>query len=268
MLLSTPRSTWDSLFRSGFELRALLDSTTEKAKAAYRTAIGWQGAAPADPQPFLNLGSMLAEESDYDHAIPLLLKAAVLSRDNPKVHEELGHVFEAQRNLPEAQAELERPVVLAPDTSALRLKLGRIYRRAGMNDRARQEFDLCEMLNSTHSSTSTPNPLKPDRSAPHQWHLSPRRAGSKYKPAEAKKAGLIAALSRPRRVQGLSCSFQYLPMDRPAWKYPWYRFQSLLRRGIIRGDVAMVAPGLAENAAVVREVMRGIRNENRKWHRQ
>lgn len=142
-------------------------NSPEKAKAAYRTAIDWEGAAPTDPQPFLNLGSMLAEESDFDHATPLLLKAAALSPDNPKVHEELGHVFEARQNLPEAQAELERAVALAPGTSALHFKLGQIYRREGMHDRAQQEFALCEKLNSTHSSTSTPNPLKPDQPAPH-----------------------------------------------------------------------------------------------------
>jgi tetratricopeptide (TPR) repeat protein len=142
-------------------------NSPEKAKAAYQTAIEWQGAAPIDPQPFLNLGAMLAEESDFDHAIPLLLKAAALSPDNPKVHEELGHVYEAQQNLPQAQAELERAVALAPDTSALHFKLGQIYRREGMHDRAQQEFDLCEKLNSTHSSTSTPNPLKPNQPGPH-----------------------------------------------------------------------------------------------------
>jgi tetratricopeptide (TPR) repeat protein len=142
-------------------------NSPDKAKAAFQTAIEWQGAAPTDPQPFLNLGAMLAEESDFDHAIPLLLKAAALSPDNPKVHEELGHVYEAQQNLPQAQAELERAVALAPDTSALHFKLGQIYRREGMLDRAQQEFDLCEKLNSTHSSTSTPNPLKPNQPGPH-----------------------------------------------------------------------------------------------------
>jgi tetratricopeptide (TPR) repeat protein len=142
-------------------------NSPEKAKAAYQTAIDWQGAAPIDPQPFLNLGALLAEESDFDYAMPLLLKAAALSPDNPKVHEELGHVYEAQQNLPKAQAELERAVILAPDTSALHFKLGQIYRREGMHVRAQQEFALCEKLNSTHSSTITPNPLRPDQPAPH-----------------------------------------------------------------------------------------------------
>ena len=142
-------------------------NSPDKAREAFQTAIDWQGAAPTDPQPFLNLGTMLAEEPDFDHAMPLLLKAAMLSPDNPKVHEELGHVYEAQQNLPKAQSELERAVALAPDASALHFKLGQVYRREGMQESAQREFALCEKLNSTHSSTSTPNHLKPDQPGPH-----------------------------------------------------------------------------------------------------
>jgi tetratricopeptide (TPR) repeat protein len=136
------------------------------AKTAFQTAIDWQGDAPADPQPFLNLGTLLADESDFDHAIPYLIKAAALSPDNPKIHEELGRVYEAQKDLPKAQAELEQAIALAPNTSGLHFKLGQIYRREGLRDRAQHEFELCEKLNSTHSSTNTPNPFIPDRSAP------------------------------------------------------------------------------------------------------
>jgi tetratricopeptide (TPR) repeat protein len=142
-------------------------NSPDKAKAAFQTAIDWQGDSPRDPQPFLNLGTMLAEETDFDHAIPHLLKAAALSPDNPKVHEELGHVYEAQQNLPKAQSEFEQAVALSPNTSALHFKLGQIYRREGLHDRAQQEFELCEKLNSTHSSSNTPNPLRKDQPAPH-----------------------------------------------------------------------------------------------------
>jgi len=140
---------------------------TEKAKAAFQAAIDWQGEAPKDPQPFLNLGTLLADLSDFDQSIPYLTKAASLSPDNPRIHEELAEAYEGQKNLTGAQAELERAVALAPNTSALHFKLGQIYRREGLRDRAQQEFDLCEKLNSTHSSTSTPNPLMPGQPAPH-----------------------------------------------------------------------------------------------------
>lgn len=136
-------------------------NSADKARDAFQTAIDWQGAIPTDPQPFLNLGTMFADASDFDQALPHLLKAAALSSENPKVHEELGRVYEARQNFPKAQVELERAVALAPKTSALHYKLGQIYRREGMAERAQQEFALCEKLNSTHSSSSTPNPLKP-----------------------------------------------------------------------------------------------------------
>jgi tetratricopeptide (TPR) repeat protein len=130
----------------------------DEAKAAFRQAIEWQGDHPADPQPFLNLGTMLASEGALPEAMPLLTKAATLSPENPKVHEELGQVYESQKDLPKAQAELERAVALAPGTSGLHFKLGQIYRHEGMHDKAQREFDVCEKLNSTHSSANTPNP--------------------------------------------------------------------------------------------------------------
>jgi hypothetical protein len=52
-------------------------------------------------------------------------------------------------------------VALSPETSGLHFKLGQIYRREGNRERAQQEFDLCEKLNSTHSSSATPNLPKP-----------------------------------------------------------------------------------------------------------
>jgi tetratricopeptide (TPR) repeat protein len=139
----------------------------EKAKTAFQAAIDWQGDGPTDPQPFLNLGTLLADQNDFDRSVPYLAKAASLSPGNPKVHEELGQVYEAQKNPPKAQDELEKAVALAPDVSALHFRLGQIYRHEGFRERAQQEFDLCEKLNSTHSSSSTPNPLTPNQPAPH-----------------------------------------------------------------------------------------------------
>ena len=141
-------------------------NSLDKAKAAFQTAIEWEGDAPRDSQPFLNLGTMLADDGKLDEALPPLLKAASLSPENPKIHEELGQVYEAQKDLPKAQAELEQAVALAPSASGLHFKLGQIYRHENMHDRAQHEFDLCEKLNSTHSSSSTPNPLAPVQSSP------------------------------------------------------------------------------------------------------
>lgn len=130
-----------------------------KAKAAFQNAIDWEGTMPLDAQPFLNLGTLLADQSQFDAAIPYLQKAAALSPDNPTVHDELGHVYTAQQNLPKAQGELERAIALAPNISSLHFKLGQIYRKEGQKDRAQQEFAICAKLNGAHSSDKTPNPI-------------------------------------------------------------------------------------------------------------
>jgi len=130
----------------------------EKAKAAFQTAIEWQADSPHDPQPFLNLGTLLAEETNFEKALDWLERAAVLAPGNPKIHEELGHVYEASNQLAKAQAELEQATKLAPSIPSLHFKLGQIYRREGLVERAKQEFAQCEQLNSTHSFPNTPNP--------------------------------------------------------------------------------------------------------------
>jgi len=142
-------------------------NSPEKAKAAFHTAIDWQGDAPTDPQPFLNLGTLLVDGGDFEQATSYLVKAAALSPRNPRIHEELGRVYESQKNLPKAQDELEQAIALAPNTSGLHFKLGQIYRREGLRERAQQEFEICEKLNSTHSSANTPNPFNPNPSPPH-----------------------------------------------------------------------------------------------------
>lgn len=131
----------------------------KKAETAFQTAIEWQGDTPVDAQPFLNLGTLLADQSRTDQAIPYLIKAAALSSDNPTVHEELSRVYAAQQNLPKAQSELEKAVALAPNVSSLHFKLGQIYRKEGMRDRAQDEFAVCAKLSGSHSSDKTPNPI-------------------------------------------------------------------------------------------------------------
>jgi tetratricopeptide (TPR) repeat protein len=134
-------------------------NNTEKARAAFETAISWQGETPVDAQPFLNLGTLLADQGSFDQAIPYLLKAATLSPANPSIHEELSHVYAEQQNLPKAQGELERAIQLAPNISSLHFKLGQLYRKEGMTDRAKREFEICANLSGARSSDKTPNPL-------------------------------------------------------------------------------------------------------------
>lgn len=130
----------------------------EKARASFQNAINLQGEAPQDAQPFFNLGTLLADQNELDEALPLLKKAAALAPNNPSIHEELGKVYIAKRDLAGAQKEFEAAIALAPDISSLHYKLAQVYRKEGLTDQAEKEFARCEELSSTHSSTKTPNP--------------------------------------------------------------------------------------------------------------
>lgn len=134
-------------------------SELDKAKAAFETAIQWQGTSPVDAQPFLNLGKLYDAQHQPDKAIMYLNRASQLAPTNPTVHEELSHVYAAQHDLPKAQSELEKAVSLAPDISSLHYQLGQIYRKQGLTAKAQQEFDLTSKLSGSHSSEKTPNPL-------------------------------------------------------------------------------------------------------------
>jgi tetratricopeptide (TPR) repeat protein len=134
----------------------------QRAMTAFETAVGWQQDRPADAQPYLNLGTVLDDQSQADKALPYLQEAARLAPKNPKIHEELGRAYDARHELAEAQRELEEAAALAPNASGLHFKLGQIYRREGLRDRAQEEFAICAKLNSTHSSMDTPNPFNPN----------------------------------------------------------------------------------------------------------
>ena len=134
---------------------------TEEAKAAFETAIKWEGDAPADAQPYLNLGTLLIDQGDLPAAVQQLTKAATLAPDNPKIHEELGRALQTKGDFEGAQSQLETAVKLAPNAAALHFKLGQTYRHRGLTDRAQQEFAICAKLNGGHSSTEVPNPFSP-----------------------------------------------------------------------------------------------------------
>ncbi|MGA7524578.1 MAG: tetratricopeptide repeat protein [Acidobacteriaceae bacterium] len=132
-----------------------------QAMAAYRTAIAWQrGSAHPDPQPWLDLGILLLDQSRPRDAQPWLEKAAALAPDNPRAHEELGQTYEQLHNLPAARRELQAAVTLAPSVPSLHFELGRIDQRLGLAAKAKEEFDRCAALNATHSTDAaeTPNP--------------------------------------------------------------------------------------------------------------
>lgn len=133
---------------------------TAEARAAYETAIRWQGSQPVDAQPYLNLGDLKINQGDAAGAIDALKHAALLAPDNARIHEELGRAYEQTGNLDGAQQELEAATRLAPSASALHFKLGQIYHRRGLTAQADHEFAICSRLNGAHSATEVPNPYQ------------------------------------------------------------------------------------------------------------
>jgi Flp pilus assembly protein TadD len=136
----------------------------DQATTAYQTAIAWQQSSGVpDPQPYLDFGVMLLEHGKPDQALPLLQKAVALGPQNPRAHEQLGKTWKLLRNLPNADAEMQAAIRLAPDVSALHFEMGRIFQLEGLTAKAKEEFDRCSALNASHSTESAATPNLPPR---------------------------------------------------------------------------------------------------------
>jgi Flp pilus assembly protein TadD len=130
-----------------------------RAALAFRTAIARQkDLAHSDAQPYLDLGILQLSQGNAAGAADNLQTAASLDKRNPRIHEELGQAYEQTDRLPRAQAELEKAVELAPQVPSLHFVLGRIYRKEGLQEKAREQFSLCAALNARHSSDSAETP--------------------------------------------------------------------------------------------------------------
>lgn len=132
----------------------------DDAKAAYQTAIAWQKSLGVrDPQPYLDFGVMLLEQGKPADALPLLQQAVALGPGNPRAHEQLGQTWKQLHNLPNADAEMQAAVRLAPDISALHYEMGRIFQMEGQTAKAKEEFERCSALSASHSTdaANTPN---------------------------------------------------------------------------------------------------------------
>ena len=135
---------------------------TDQAKAAYQTAIAWQQASGVqDPQAYLDFGMMLLQQGNPVPALPLLQKSVTLGPRNPRAHEQLAQAWKELHNLPNADAEMQAALRLAPDISALHFEMGRIFQAEGMTEKAKREFERCSALNASHSTDSTETPNLP-----------------------------------------------------------------------------------------------------------
>ena len=128
---------------------------TDAAVAAYRQAIAWQEAGPANQmseQPLLNLAVVLLHRGKLKEAEPLLVKAASLAPKDSHIHEQLGHLYLQQSDYAGAQREFQEACRLDPANSGLHFLLGQAYRHLGRKEQAQAEFAISARL----ASAGTP----------------------------------------------------------------------------------------------------------------
>lgn len=129
---------------------------TEDAIAAYRQAIAWQeGEEHPSEQPLLNLGIILVHEEKLAEAKEVLVKAVAIAPNDPRIREQLGHLYLDMKLLPEAEQQLEAAIGLQPKKSALHFLLGKVYHLEGQEAKAKEEFGLSASLSGYHATPET-----------------------------------------------------------------------------------------------------------------
>ncbi len=130
----------------------------DKAIADYKQAIAWQQASgERDPQPFLDLGTLLLARQRTSEALSLLQAAATEGPDNALVQQQLGLALEAAGKLADAVAPLRCAIALAPKAEQPHYFLGRVYRKLGREKESAAEFATVARLAGTRSGARTPN---------------------------------------------------------------------------------------------------------------
>ena len=127
---------------------------TDAAIAAYRQAIVWQNQGPSDQvseQPLLNLGIVLLHRGELAEAETLLAKAAILAPKDPRIHEQLGHLYMQKGQYGAAERELKEACELDPKSSSLHFLLGQAYRHLGKVEEAKAEFSTSARLSNAAS---------------------------------------------------------------------------------------------------------------------
>jgi tetratricopeptide (TPR) repeat protein len=131
----------------------------DEAAAAYQQAIAWQAqAALKNPGPYIDMGSLLIDENRPQDAPTFLLQATEIAPGDSRAHELLGKAYARLEELPKAQAELEKAIELSPQTPNLHCMLAPVYRKQGLAEKAKIQFDSCASLGGSHSIPETPRP--------------------------------------------------------------------------------------------------------------
>jgi Flp pilus assembly protein TadD len=125
---------------------------------AYKNSILWQSSIQEqDPQPYLDLGTLLLRQEKAAEAIGPLTEAVHFGSRNALAHQELGLAFESLGRYDEALSALQRAAELAPTSEQPHFFLGRIYRHLGRKEDAAAEYAIVSKLIGSHSDAATMN---------------------------------------------------------------------------------------------------------------
>jgi tetratricopeptide (TPR) repeat protein len=131
----------------------------EEATAAFKQAMDWQSKMSfKNPGPYIDLGSLLLDESRPEDAVPYLIQAVEIAPRESRAHELLGKAYVRMDQLPKAQSELEKAAELSPQNANIHCMLAPVLRKEGLAEKAKAEFDRCAALSGSHSVPETPRP--------------------------------------------------------------------------------------------------------------
>ena len=131
----------------------------EEATAAYQQAISWQAQSlTKNPGPYIDLGGLLVDENRPQDAVSFLLRGIEIAPSESRAHELLGKAYTRIEDFPRAQAALEKAIELSPQAANLHCMLAPVYRKQGLAEKAKAEYERCAALTGTHSTPQEPRP--------------------------------------------------------------------------------------------------------------
>jgi tetratricopeptide (TPR) repeat protein len=127
-----------------------------EAQAAFRKAIDWQiDASAKNVEPYIDLGDLLIQQNRLQEAVSYQVQAVQIAPRESRAREKLGSAYLTLNDLPAAQEQLERAVGLDPRNPGSHYLLGRVYRKQGQAEKAKEEFDRFQTLKEV-TETSRP----------------------------------------------------------------------------------------------------------------
>src|ERR1700723_3685865 len=119
----------------------------DAALAAYRKAVQLDENRPThSEQPYLNLGALLGKSGHTEDAILSLVRASEIAPASGKIRYQLAKAYFDSNRFERARQEAESAIKLEPKESSDHYFLGRIYKRSGKAELAKEQFRITEEL--------------------------------------------------------------------------------------------------------------------------